>query len=365
LSELVGIAGTNGKSSTKSLAEKILEYGGVSAERVEVIELHDQDLANYSDCAFEVAVVLNIGDGDDAKYAAVYNNTKRVAIFNASDALTDRLVQSAEVQEGARAVGFSHRSPMRSQIGMVEGILVDRAFYADNSDPLRYLQATEIAALNEYSNLLAPNQKLANYVVQNVAAAVAIGRAYDVPIDAIRRALHDFEFSPSSNKCIYQRQLRFEDGFTPTSIYYVDNSDAHNLAASRAVTGTFSDNQLIWVVSGQAVLDNMRSQLDAILPKVYATIIIGDSTSPLYQAIRELNPTIPVELVSKYEEHDLGQRLVVVADKLALSDQFVLFSPADDVQLSDNCADLPTQIRDQLNALAEIRYAHAERVGWL
>ena len=49
-------------------------------------------------------------------------------VFNEHDPVTRTLVERADVQDGCRAVGFTTDTPGLSDVGVVDGILVDRAF---------------------------------------------------------------------------------------------------------------------------------------------------------------------------------------------------------------------------------------------
>ena len=47
------------------------------------------------------------------------------------------MVEDADVVEGCRAVAFTTLTPAISMVGVVEGLLVDRAFIAERSEQLR------------------------------------------------------------------------------------------------------------------------------------------------------------------------------------------------------------------------------------
>ena len=66
----------------------------------------------------------------DAK-AHVYDHTRVACVYNKADAATRRMVEDADVVEGARAIGFDLGVPGPSDLGVVDGILVDRAFLDD------------------------------------------------------------------------------------------------------------------------------------------------------------------------------------------------------------------------------------------
>ena len=64
-----------------------------------------------------------------ADKARVYENTQAACIFNTDHADTLRMVEEADVIEGARAIGISSTAiPSVSMLGLAENIIVDRAF---------------------------------------------------------------------------------------------------------------------------------------------------------------------------------------------------------------------------------------------
>ena len=107
-------------------------------------------------------MVLNVADDHvdwhgsfeayKAAKARIYENTQVACIFNEDHADTRRMVEEADVVEGARAVSISSTEiPKVSMLGLAEDILVDRAFLKD-----RYHQALELGVLTDLAQ--APGQ---------------------------------------------------------------------------------------------------------------------------------------------------------------------------------------------------------------
>ncbi len=98
------------------------------------------------------SVCLNVAEdhvdwhGSYASYLAdkakVYEHTQKACIYNAEQIETERMVEDADVVEGCRAVGFTTVTPAISMLGVVEGLLVDRAFIAERKD-----SAAELASM--------------------------------------------------------------------------------------------------------------------------------------------------------------------------------------------------------------------------
>ncbi|WP_213816348.1 hypothetical protein [Glaciihabitans sp. dw_435] len=110
----------------------------------------------------------------------VYTNTKIAAIYNRADSATMRMVENAEVTEGARAVGFGLDAPGPSDFGIVDGILCDRAFLEE-----RFTTALEISTRDELTVVGLGEPDALNAVL----AAAALVRSLDVDAGIVRGAL--------------------------------------------------------------------------------------------------------------------------------------------------------------------------------
>jgi len=96
------------------------------------VELSSFQLHYTRSLSAESAVVLNLAEdhldwyaGPDgmADYAAdkgrIYAGVERACVYNAADPVTEQLVRDADVQEGARAIGFTLGTPSVGMIGVV------------------------------------------------------------------------------------------------------------------------------------------------------------------------------------------------------------------------------------------------------
>ncbi len=200
------ITGTNGKTTTTRLTATMLVEGGLRAAPVGnigtpvldavrdpagfdvlVVELSSHQLwylglqSGPDPSQPHASVCLNLADDHlewhgsfeayrDAK-AHVYDNTRVACVYNKADAATREMVEDAEVVEGARAIGFDLGVPGPSDLGVVDGILVDRAFLEDRRTSA--LELTTVADLAE-QGLAAP------HMVANILAASALARSLEV-----------------------------------------------------------------------------------------------------------------------------------------------------------------------------------------
>lgn len=101
----------------------------------------------------------------------LYEGTSMACVYRKGLGPTEGFVESADVVEGARAIGVGLDSPGMSDLGLVEGIVCDRAFLEDRRN-----QALEISTVEELEE--------AGWDVPAampaILAAVAIARAHDV-----------------------------------------------------------------------------------------------------------------------------------------------------------------------------------------
>ena len=158
----LALTGTNGKTTTVEMLASMLTAGGrravaagnvglplvdaVTAERpyeVLAVELSSFQLQRMYSMAPLAAAVLNVADdhvdwhGSLAAYTAakgrVYERAKVACVYNVADPVTKSLVEAAEVQEGCRAIGFTLGAPSVGMLGVVDGVLVDRAYVAERA----------------------------------------------------------------------------------------------------------------------------------------------------------------------------------------------------------------------------------------
>nr|BFE88911.1 hypothetical protein GCM10020093_115120 [Planobispora longispora] len=143
-------------------------------------------------------------------------------VYNADDEWSARL---AAPYPGA--IGFTLRTPGPGQVGVVEDLLVDRAF---TGDPVR--TAEELASLEDV-------RPFAPHNVANALAAAALARAFGVSCEAVRQGLRDFV--PDPHRIAHVARVAEVD--------YVDDSKATNPHAAAASLAAYP--AIVWVAGGQ------------------------------------------------------------------------------------------------------------------
>lgn len=339
--EWILVTGTNGKTTTTQLTAHMLVEGGLRAAPagnigipvldavrdpsgfdVLVVELSSYQLHwSHRNAGGELAplasVCLNIADdhldwhGSREAYAAakgrVYENARVACVYNLADEATKRLVEDAEVQEGCRAIGFGVGIPGPSSFGVVEDILVDRAFLDERRD-----SALELTTLDE----LAAAGLAAAHSVQNVLAAAALARAAGVAPEHIRSAVAGFRMDAHRTEVVA----------VEAGIVWMDDSKATNAHAADA--SLRAAESVVWIVGGLLKGVDPAPLVQRHADRLRAAVIIGVDREALRSAFLRHAPHVRVLEVEQPETGDVMSAAVSAAASVALAGDVVLLAPA-------------------------------------
>ena len=350
--EWLVLTGTNGKTTTVTMLESMLISDGrraIACGNVGVPVLDAiRDPEGFDTLAVELSsfqlhytelldplasAVLNIAEdhvdwhgsfeGYRADKAKIFENTRLACVYNAEQKLTEDMVAGADVQEGCRAVGFTTQTPGLSMLGLVDDILVDRAFLAD-----RGRQALELGALEDFG--LAGQGGVPQHLVANTLAAAALARAAGVDAASIRQAIVDHQ--PGDH--------RIQPVAKSGDVLWINDSKATNPHAAAASLRSFED--IIWIAGGLpkgVVYDELITE---IAPRLSRVILIGTDSSQLRSSLERHAPSLPIigpavredesELSAEQlrsTDGDAAMRAAVAAAaRLAQPGQTVLMAPA-------------------------------------
>ncbi|KQY59027.1 UDP-N-acetylmuramoylalanine--D-glutamate ligase [Aeromicrobium sp. Root495] len=326
------ITGTNGKTTTVQMLDAILRAAGLRSAAVGnvgrpvleavmdpepldvlAIELSSYQLHWSSSIAAESAAVLNLApdhldwhgsmDAYQAAKGKVYEGVRRACVYNVEDPATEALVMEADVQEGARAIGFTLGPPGLSMLGVVDGVLADRAFVED--------RRTSAAELGSVSDLADP----APHQVQNALAAAALARAHGVQAGAVRDGLRTFRAGPHR-----AAEVAAVDG-----VRYVDDSKATNAHAAEA--SLLGVESAVWIAGGMAKGARFDELVEHTRDRLRGAVLIGADRELVAEALRRHAPDVPVLEVDGGEDGFMD-RVVQAARSMARAGDTVLLAPA-------------------------------------
>ena len=332
------LTGTDGKTTTVSMLSAILAAQGLTAPAVgnigtpitraidsdaEVfaVELSSFQLHTARTVSPLASICLNVDadhldwHGSVEAYAAdkarVYENTIRACVYPASDRRVEQMVENADVVEGARAIGLTLGSPSVSQFGIVEGLLVDRAFVED-----RARHAAALAHISDLSGAYGPHPSAA--VVSDALAAAALARAYGVEPEAVEAGLRAFRPAGHRRAIIAQA----------ADLTWVDDSKATNAHAARASLAGLPPRSAIWIVGGDPKGQDFAELISQVEPTLRGVVVIGADRSVLVKELAAYAPDVPFVEVDGHEDWMFS----VVNEAVALS------RPGDTVVLAPACA---------------------------
>jgi len=317
----LAVTGTNGKTTTVRMLEAILRTAGLraaavgnvgtsiidavtSGERYDVlaVELSSFQLHWSSSIEPAAGALLNVAPDHLDWHGSMdaYTSAKTriwhspVAIGNVDDELVARLLAGAP---SGRRVGVTLQTPHPDELGVADGVLVDRAF-GDEA----LLPAAEVRPPGAHN-------------VANALAAAALARAHGVDAQAVRAGLAAFVPDPHRNQVIAERE----------GIRYVDDSKATNPHAALASLRAYE--HVVWIAGGQLKDAPVDELVAAVAQRLRAVVLLGADRARIAAALARHAPEIPVIDVARTDDMAMTE-VVSAAAGLARTGDTVLLAPA-------------------------------------
>lgn len=283
---VVGITGTNGKTTTTSLIGHIFETAGLSTQIAgnigrpildivdsstdatwNVLELSSFQLEAMSSFHSDIAVVLNVTPdhldrhGTFENYVAAKANLLApqgkddVVVLNADDGTCRTLGESAQ----ARPIWFSRTQTLSAGISVSNGwILRDGEQVASTALPIR-----------------------GSHNLENALAAVGAASAAGIADEAIARGLGSFR--PVEHRLEFVQSV---DG-----VDYYNDSKATNVDA--AIKALESFDKGVWLILGGRDKGGDYKALDAVMNgRVNEALLIGESTAEIRSQLKGATPMV-------------------------------------------------------------------------
>ncbi|MBA2638391.1 MAG: UDP-N-acetylmuramoyl-L-alanine--D-glutamate ligase [Nocardioidaceae bacterium] len=338
------VTGSNGKTTTVQLLDAMLRAAGLRSRAVGnvgtplsqavldpvgvdvfAVELSSFQLHWSHTVAPQASLVLNVAADHLDWYAGspgaapqtamadyvrdkgrVYARTEAACVYHLADPVTEQLVRDAEVAPGCRAVGYGTRIPPVGAVGVVDDVIVDRAFVEQ-----RQTSAVELASVHD----LAP---LTPHTLADAVAAAALARAHGVAPTAVRDGLRAFR--PGAH--------RISEVAVVDEVRFVDDSKATNPHAAEASLSGF--DPVVWVAGGLAKGAEFDDLVRAVADRLRGVVLIGRDRAVVAAAMRRHAPDVPVIDAGDREtgETSVMDWVVQAAAGLARPGDTVLLAPA-------------------------------------
>ena len=330
----IALTGTNGKTTTVEMAAAMLREGGVSAiacgnvgttviESVEspekyevlVLELSSFQLHWLREATFVAVSILNIaqdhvdwhgGFAEYAKAKASILDRASTGIFNGDD--PEVVLRSTHWQ--GRKVFFSLDTPGPGEIGVVEELLVDRAFVSNPQEAAMIAEVVDVIPTVPHN-------------VANALAAAGLARAMGISHESIRLALQNFKLG----------RHRIEVIFSKNEINWINDSKATNPhAAAASIMSTLS---AIWIAGGLDKGAEMSELIKRCKSRIKVAILIGTDRELIASELRANAPEVeivyvdaPNSYVKGGANNSLMEAVVDAAKSRAVAGDTVLLAPA-------------------------------------
>jgi UDP-N-acetylmuramoylalanine--D-glutamate ligase len=324
----LAVTGTNGKTTTIQMLESILIAAGVSGiacgnvgttaveavtspKKFDVLalELSSFQISWSSLPQFQAVAILNIaqdhidwhGSFDEYANAKMKLLTQtKVAVLN----LNDPEVILRGASWGGRKVFFGFDTPQAGEIGLVEELLIDRAFVSSPES------AEVIAELTDVKPAVPHN-------VSNAMAAAGLALAIGIAHPLVKSGIAKFELD----------KHRLQTLLTKDGITWVNDSKATNPHAATASLLSHLSN--IWIAGGLAKGAKMDDLVRRTASRIKAAIIIGKDGEEIASALEKFAPEVKIFRMPKTNgPEDLMDQVVACARDIAELGDTVLLAPA-------------------------------------
>ena len=315
---IVGITGSNGKTTTTLLTHHIFKEAGLQvglggnigysfAELVAtenppyyVLEISSFQLDGIEHFAPHIAVLLNITpdhlDRYDYKFENYINSKFRIAmnqtendylIYDTDDEVITQWLSTHTIK--SKLIPFS-----------IEKELPQGAFLKDNKIYIMLENQTTEIDVEEIS-------LRGKHNIKNTMAASVAARLVNIRNNSLRESLKGFKGAPHRLE-----EVKVVDGVT-----YVNDSKATNVNSVFYALDTIK-TPIVWIVGGQDKGNDYNSLLPYVHEKVRAIVCLGVDNTPIIQSFYNTIDTL-VETRSMDEAVKLAQSFAQEGDTVLLS----------------------------------------------
>lgn len=330
----LALTGTNGKTTTVEMTAAALRAGGLHAVAcgnvgktviecvdsnegydVLVLELSSFQLHWLQRAEFVASAILNIAD-DHTDWHGSFESYAQAKVSILDRSMTailngdDKEVLARTTHWKGRKVFYSLDTPGPGEIGVVEELLIDRAFVTDPQE------ASMIAELIDIKPTVPHN-------VSNALAAAGLARTVGVSHEAIGKALSEFTLGRHRIEVVAEK-----DGIT-----WIDDSKATNPHAATA--SILSALSVIWIAGGLAKGADVSALVARTHPRIKAAILIGTDRELFAKALAEHAPHVKIISIDPAADYQRGgasnsfmEAIVAAAQSFAIEGDTVLLAPS-------------------------------------
>ena len=323
----IALTGTNGKTTTIKMVESIFHSAGINgaacgnvgetviaavckspAYDFLALELSSFQIEWSNLPKYEAVAILNISP-DHIDWHGSFDSYSKAKLKLLSQS-KQRVLNKSDLEIKNRCssysdvIWFSLDTPAPGEIGLVEDLLIDRAFSPSPQE------ANEISELVDITPTVPHN-------VLNAMAAAALALSVGVGYKEIKKGLNSFTTDHHRMELVRSHK----------EINWIDDSKATNPHAAEA--SILSNQNVIWIAGGLAKGATMDRLIKQCEKRIKSAILIGADRDLIAKALQENAPQIPIKYVDlKIDNKQLMKDVVTAAAEIAVAGDTVLLAPA-------------------------------------
>jgi len=315
--KLVGVTGSNGKSTTTSLTHKILKEGGKDSylagnigtplisfvknskpHHIYVTEISSFQLEYVHMFKADISVVLNITPDHldwHPSFDDYYTAKKKLILSQSQNDISilnkdDPLVWAFSKEKQDHVYAFSRIDKVSRGL-----FIKDDWIILANGTEEKFMKTSEIP-------LLGPHNQ------ENIMASALVAHVLGIPLSQVKKSIQTFE----------GLEHRLEKTLTINGIEFYNDSKATNVDATLKSIQSFK-NKIVLILGGRDKGGDFSKLRAQIKEKTMAVILLGEATDKIK---KELKNTVPLYCVTSFRE------AVEKGYSLAKPGEIVLLAPA-------------------------------------
>jgi len=290
--ELISVTGTNGKSTTVTLIQAILERAGVSSslkgnigsplisavseppKTCYVVEVSSYQLETIERYHSKIAVLLNVSADHLDRYEGIDEYAQAKANVLLNQQASDFFVYNADDIFCSRIakVAPSRKLPFSLVNHVSEGAFIDRQEMVVRIDGKEFRYSLEAASLRGLHNQ------------ENMLASLLVAHAMGVSSEVCRAVINDFKGLAHRVELVHVKN----------GISFYDDSKGTNVGAVVMSLASFGGN-VILILGGRDKGGDYSPLKPLIKGKVKQLILMGEAREVIRQSLSDLVPTVVVE----------------------------------------------------------------------
>ena len=314
--KIIGITGTNGKSTTTSLVYSILKkaglsvqiggnigipYGDLELSEYYVFEMSSYEISSSKLLQFDIGALLNI-EPDHLDWHGSFENyieSKQKLLDNSKIKIISYEDEYSVNKYKDTSVTISINNESKASYYIKERLLMQNNNIILDLSNVKYLLGTH------------------NY--QNIMFAYAICKSLNVDDNVIINTINNFE--PLPHRINIVRKI--------DNILFVNDSKGTNPGSSARALDTFMGYKIFWLVGGRSKKINPLPYINKYLDSIHKIYLFGESTQEFSQVFKNTKEcvvfkTMDEALRKAYEDaiNEPGASVVLLSPMCASFDQF-------------------------------------------